>query len=197
VASRFLIFMLVCAPLPGWGQTQPPVGSTPIVNGVLDASIETVRQRLLQWFSGYEFVPEASDYAGLGSHLGPALESIARDSSQDLVRRARAVSAMAYAIDQPTLSFVGALLADEGARPVLRRKAALVLGLRAGEGAVAALASAFGSAIDDVFLREACARALRQLGPAGDETRQRLLIAEKASSVRALLEARKRVGEIP
>jgi len=104
---------------------------------------------------------------------------------------------MVYAADVDTLGFVSALLADGSAPSLLRRKAALVLGERAGADATALLVSAFAAADDDTFVREACARALRRIGPAAYSARERLFIGETAPSVRALLREGKRVGETP
>ncbi len=197
MAGRLLVLLLLGTPLIASAQTRPTPGRSPHTGPVTVGSVDSARATLARWFSGYEFVPKARDYRRLKPHLGGALEALVRDPGLDLVLRARAVSAMVYAADADSHGFVSALLADESAPSLLRRKAALVLGERAGADATASLVSAFTAAYDDVFVREACARALRQLGPGAYAARERLLIGETAPSVRALLRAGKRVGETP
>lgn len=154
----------------------------------------TARDTVRRWFDGFEFVPTAEHYARIGAELGPALIAIAADPAEHPVVRARAVSAMAAATDAATLAHLGALLDDPDAESLLRRKAALALAERRGEAAIDRLAQALTNAPDDVPLREACARALRGLGPAAHATRDALLRGETAPTVRGLLGAEKRIG---
>lgn len=154
----------------------------------------TARDTVRRWFDGFEFVPTAEHYARIGAELGPALIAIAADPAEHPVVRARAVSAMAAATDAATLAHLGALLDDPDAESLLRRKAALALAERMGAGAIDRVVQAHHGAGDDVALREACARALRAIGPAAHPARDALLRTETNPTVRGLLGADKNIG---
>ena len=75
-----------------------------------------------------------------------------------------------------------------------RRKAVLALTERTGTRYLDLVVSAFGSAHGDVPLREACARALRAMGPAADQTRDTLYRATVQPTVKGLLGELKEIG---
>lgn len=191
--TRLLPCLLVFGPVLAWAQVSPsgappaPVVSKPV------PPIAAAKDTLARWFRGYEFVPTAADYQRLGPRLGPALVGLADDAAVALTARARAVSAMTYAHDAATLAHLTQLLEDPAQPSLLRRKAALALGQRAAAAAVSPLVDAFAAGVGDVFLREACARALRGIGGPAYAARETLFATETAPSVRALLREGKQI----
>lgn len=194
---RNAVALLLCASLPSFAQTTPPAGTPALNSAAVHRPDQPAKAILARWFRGYEFVPTDADFARLGPRLGGALRDLAGDPNVDLIARVRAVSAMVYATEPATAQFVAALLADSSAASVLRRKAALVLGERLGPEAIPGLVSAFYGAPDDVYLREACAKALGRLGAASRAVRERLRSAESSPTVRAFLADAKRLGDTP
>lgn len=158
------------------------------------AALDPARETLRRWFDGFEFVPQAHHYRTLGDALGPALLAIATDPAEHPVVQARAISAMVNATDAATADHLAHLLDDPEAPSLLRRKAALALAERAGPAVTDRLVQTLHNAGNDIALREACARALRTLGPAAYSARDALLRTETAPTVRGLLGAEKRIG---
>jgi hypothetical protein len=154
----------------------------------------TARETLRRWFDGFEFVPQAHHYRTLGDALGPALLAIATDPAEHPVVQARAISAMVNATDPATADHLARLLDDPEAPSLLRRKAALAIAERNGAAVTDRLVQTLHNAGNDIALREACARALRSLGPAAYPARDALLRTETAPTVRGLLGAEKRIG---
>ncbi|MCA9538001.1 MAG: HEAT repeat domain-containing protein [Myxococcales bacterium] len=194
--TRILCLMLALGlPLAASAQVAPdnepagPALTPPPVVRPTDA-----RETLRRWFQGFEFVPEEAHFRRLGDGLAPGLLALANDEAQPLTIRARAVSSMIYADDAATGAWLVARLSDPDAPSLLRRKAALAVGERQGAAAIDLLASALINASDDVPLREACARALRGLGPVAYAARDALLKSETAPTVRGLLLDDKRIG---
>jgi len=184
---------------PGTLQAPGPSGAIPAGPRVADAPAPTMdvvaaEAALRGWFDGFEFVPTPTHFARLGPALAPALLKIARDPAAHPAVRARAISSMVHVRDPATANYVAGLLESPDAESVLRRKAAQVIAERQGTAAIDRLASAMVNAADDVFLREACARGLRAIGPASEPARDALLRTETAPSVRGLLLRDKRIG---
>jgi hypothetical protein len=191
--TRLLLCLLVLGP--AWASAQVIPSRAPQAPAVSPPGVDaaSAKRTLASWFRGYEFVPTAADYQRLGPRLGPALVGLAEDTGLALTARARAVSAMTYAHDAATLGHLTGLLDAPSQPSILRRKAALALGQRAAEAAVSPLVDAFAGAGHDVFLREACARALRGIGPPAHAARETLFAIETAPSVRALLREGKQI----
>ena len=150
------------------------------------------RDTVRQWFQGYEFVPTEGHFKRMGEHLGPALAAIALDGKDDLLARARAVSAMVYAPGPVTEAVLVQLAqADES---LLQRKAVEVLALNHGDTHLDLVATVFINASQDLPLREAAARALAHMpGEAALDLRARLHGAEKSPLVKGLLAEHKDV----
>ncbi len=157
------------------------------------AEFDPARRTLEGWFAGFEFVPTGAHYARLGTALGPALVSIAEDRGAHPLVRARAVSAMVYASGRHSEDALVRLLSNADAISLLRRKAVLALVDRSGVRYLDLVVSAF-AATDDVPLREACARALRSLGPAAYAIRDTLFRETNQPTVKALLGETKQIG---
>lgn len=193
--KQLLLMMLCAAPAvaqladrPGRGVDVEPD------RGASAAKTTEARRTLEAWFAGYEFVPTAAHYARLGERLEPALLAIARDPAVHPLVQARAVSAMVHAAGAATEDALVGMLSDPDAASLLRRKAALVLAERSGARYLDLLVSAFGAAGDDVLLREACARALRTIGPPAYAARDTLYRETHQPTVKALLGETKRIG---
>ncbi len=159
-----------------------------------EEAVSRTRRTLEAWFAGYEFVPTDDHFARLGVSIEPALVAIAADSDAHPLVRARAVSAMVHARGLATERAMVALLGHPDAPSLLRRKAVLALTERTGTRYLDLVVSAFGSAHGDVPLREACARALRAMGPAADQTRDTLYRATVQPTVKGLLGELKEIG---
>lgn len=150
-------------------------------------AVAAAQRTLDGWFSGYEFVPRPEHYKRLGEALPYALLALATDPEQDLLKRARAMSSLVYA-PSPAVEAVLVQLAEDAEQPsVLRRKALAALADVYAERHVDLAVSVWATSPDDVLLREACARALRTMGPPAYPAREALLHREKAPTVRALL----------
>jgi hypothetical protein len=152
------------------------------------------KSKLEAWFMGYEFVPTSDHYKALGPALSPALAIIAFDEAAHPLTRARAVSSMVHAPNDYTKNALVRLLEDEKTPSLLQRKAVLVLADLWGAEHLALVVNVFTDARADLGLREACARALRGMGPVAYPERDRLLAMEKSPTVRGLLLLTKRVG---
>lgn len=157
-----------------------------------DPAVGAARDTVRQWFRGYEFVPTEAHFKRIGEHLAPALASIAWDGKEDLLMRARAVSAMVYAPGPVTEAVLVQLAqADES---LLQRKAVEVLALNHGDTHLDLVATVFINASQDLPLREAAARALAHMpGEAALDLRARLHGAEKSPLVKGLLAEHKDV----
>lgn len=171
-----------------------PTAPDPAAPAAPDPPTTTARETLRRWFDGFEFVPQAHHYRTLGDALGPALLAIATDPTEHPVVQARAISAMVNATDAATADHLARLLDDPEAPSLLRRKAALAIAERNGAAVTDRLVQTLHNAGNDIALREACARALRSLGPAAYPARDALLRTETAPTVRGLLGAEKRIG---
>lgn len=169
-----------------------PALATPTAKAVAEA------QRTLDgWFSGYEFVPEEKHYKRLGEALPYALLRMVVDPDLDLLKRARAVSALVYTPGPVVEEVLVRIAEDDGYDSLIRRKALLVLADNYGARHATLAVNVWASAPSDLLLREASARALRDMGPEAYAVREALLFREKAPSVRALLNEEKNVGEAP
>jgi len=177
--------------LPAWAQLADAPG-LPVHGEEIHA-----RRQLEAWFAGFEFVPTAAHFERLGERLEPALVAIATDAAANVLVRARALSSMIYADGAASERVLVALLGDPAAPSILRRKAALVLAERTGDRYLDLLVSAFGAAAGDLPLREACARALRSMGPDAHAARDVLFRQTRAPTVKGLLGETKRIGGAP
>jgi hypothetical protein len=192
---RTSVLLALLAASPAVAQTTAPGGAHlpgPTAPGAPAPDVATARKTLKAWFAGYELVPDEARFRRLGASLGPALRAIAADAHEDVLVRARAVSALVYAPSAETSAAIAALLDDAAAPSLLKRKAVLVLG----DGGVAGLdrvVATFEAARDDLALREACARALRAMGDEALAARATLVTNEQAPTVLALLRADKNV----
>lgn len=155
--------------------------------------VAAAQQTLNSWFAGYEFVPDQSHYKRLGEALPHALRAIVADEDGDLIKRARAVSAMLYAPSPLIEALLVQLVENEAQESLLRRKGLLVLANSYGAEHAPLVYNVWVHSPDDLRLREACAHALRDMGPAGYGTRDSLLRLEKAPTVRAILNRDKTV----
>lgn len=124
-----------------------------------------LRKTVEGMLSGYEFAPNAADWAAVGAGgAGGAAEAaavliqLAEESDSDLVRRARAVSSLAHFPTDKVRARLVAWLSDPRFEPMLRRKAALALGAAFGPAGRPALAAAANDA--DPKVREAVGQAL-------------------------------------
>jgi hypothetical protein len=180
---KILLAALLLGSLSGSAIAQVPTGA-----------LNETRTTLEAWFLGYEFVPTATHYKALGPALGPALTALAFDDTAHLLQRARAVSSMVHAPSDLTEAALVRLVETEGTPSMLQRKAVLALTDVWGAKHLALVVSVFSEARADLRLREACARALRSMGPIAHPARDRLLRLEKAPTVRGLLLETKRVG---
>ena len=129
-----------------------PVLADPAVDARVDALL-----------SGYEYVPTAKDWAGVGEGVQAVLLARAVDATAPLTRRARAVSALVHFPTEAVRKRLEAWLADAKAPPIIRRKAAAVLGAAFAERAGPALRAA--AADPDPLLQEAARRALAPPAP--------------------------------
>ncbi len=192
---RTSVLLALLAASPAVAQTTAPGGAQipgPTAPALPTPTVAAARQSLKAWFAGYELVPDEARFRRLGEALGPALRSIATDAGEDLLVRARAVSALVYAPSTETSAVITALLDDAAAPSLLKRKAVLVLA----EGGIAGLdrvVVVFEAARDDLALREACARALRAMGDEALAARATLVAGERAPTVLALLRGDKNV----
>lgn len=121
--------------------------------------MQAARDTVRQWFQGYEFVPQEAHFKTVGPHLETALASLVLSDAEPLHIRARAVSSLVHAPGE-----IGAralvLVAESRAESLLRRKAVRVLGEVYQERYLDLIVSVYEDAHDDIFLQEACARAL-------------------------------------
>lgn len=161
-----------------------------------DQAVSRARQTIEAWFAGYEFVPTDAHFARLGASLDPALVAIAVDGGAHPLVRARAVSSMVYARGPASERAMVDLVGRPDAPSLLRRKAVLALTARTGARYLDLVVSAFGSAGGDVPFREACARALREMGPVAHGVRDTLYRATAQPTVRGLLGETKQIGGV-
>jgi len=178
-ARLIAVTLLLAAPSVAAAGGPPPATLPPDA-----ATVATLRA----WFAGYEHVPTEADFKRLGDRLAPALVRLAVDDDEDLLVRARAVSAMLNAPGEPTRLANLALLAAPATPSLLRRKAVQVLAAHTGARHQAEILRVYLQAGADLPLREACARAFRRMGPAAYDLRARLLKTETAPIVKALLQ---------
>lgn len=181
------------------GQVRPD-GPGPDLRGTMKPAVQPpaagdapgdeagARATLLALFRGYELVPTEAQLRRLGPALDPALVGIATDVSLPDTTRARAISTMAYGTAPATLAALRSLV-DAGDTPsVLRRKAIRALPWRSTAAEdIHRVEATFLGHPSDIPLREACARALRTAGAAGERSRVVLLEEAAASSVIGLL----------
>lgn len=116
--------------------------------------------------------------------LRAALRRTAADVEEDPVVRGRALTLLARAGDTEAEPILRGLMAA-GTEPFLRRKALESFVILRGATALQEVRLAYETG--DARMREACARALRRLGPAGAELRARLRPVEPDPEVRRLL----------
>lgn len=151
-----------------------------------DPAVGAARETVRQWFRGYEFVPTEVHFKKVGPALGPALASFAWDGKEDLLLRARAVSAMIHAPGPETEAAL--VFVAQSGESLLQRKAVEVLAINHGDQYLDLVATVFINASQDLPLREAAARALATMpGEAALDLRARLHGAEKSPLVRGLL----------
>ncbi|MCA9525844.1 MAG: hypothetical protein KC549_06055 [Myxococcales bacterium] len=170
----------------------------PAVASAEAGTVAEARETVRQWFHGYEFVPEPHHYKRVGPHLAAALIGLALDDGEALFVRARALSAMVNTPGQATEPVLVAFAGADGVESLLRRKVVAVLVANHGAKHMDLVAGIYAGAVDDVPLREACARALAEMpGDGARALRDRLFRAEKSPTVRALLAPPKRLESTP
>lgn len=138
------------------------VALCPVLAAAQAPSAQAARDTVRQWFQGYEFVPQEAHFKRVGPHLEVALAGLALNDAEPLHVRARATSALVYA---PGDAAAHALVtvAESQAESLLRRKAVRVLGEVYQDRYLDLIVSVYEDAHDDIFLQEACARALKAM----------------------------------
>lgn len=135
---------------------------------------------------GFEYVPPTPRPAEVSPSVVAAWRRLAAAPQEDPVMRARALNRLAALGDPADLALVERLLVDRD-EPFLRRKAAAALARLRGPSAQGRLAELLQDATEDPKLREACARALTDLGAAAGPLRRRLAARLPDPTLRALL----------
>ncbi len=149
---------------------------------------EGARSPLLGLLSGYEHAPSAATLRSVGPSAGDELMVIAQDPSLSPTQRAGAVYALGYFPTDTHRAYLAALVKDDRADPMLRRKAVFALGNGWGDDALPLLAEALGQ--PDLQLRAAAARSVGRLGsPAAHTLLRDRLAAEPPGMVRGLIAA--------
>ena len=142
---------------------QAPVQAAPPPEPAAPAPTAEVERML----ASVEEAPPLDAWRALGTGAGAALMALAADPQRDLVQRARAVSALAAFNDAITTVWLGSMLGDARAPPILRRKAAAALAHHGEEGtrALAARVELEGDADLAEAIRRALARSSGDPGP--------------------------------
>lgn len=125
-------------------------------------SAAAARDTLRTWFQGYEFVPQEAHFKRVGPHLEAALAGLALSDAEPLHVRARAISSLVWAPGEAAAHAL-VTVAESTEESLLRRKAVQVLGEVYQDRYLDLVVSVYESARDDVFLQEACARALKAM----------------------------------
>lgn len=153
------------------------------------AARDTVRE----WFQGYEFVPTEAHFKRVGPHLEVALATLALSDAEPLHVRARAISSLVHAPGEAAARAL-VMVAESQAESILRRKAVQVLGAVYQDRYLDLVVSVYESAAGDIYLQEACARALAAMpGQRAIDTRTALHHKAQHPMVRAQLAPPKRI----
>jgi hypothetical protein len=163
------------------------------------AAASSLRARVDARLRAQERPPTPGELAALGPGVDAALVEIAADPAVDLLVRARATSALAYASTPAARNFLERVLVDKGAATeagerLLLRKAALALGWIASTGTPTRLEPLLGHADPEVRIDAALAIGLTRL-PGAQEPLRRRLALEKSDRVRRQIDRQLRLLE--
>lgn len=141
-----------------------------------------LREPVLELLNGYEATATGEDLAKLGDGVTAELMEIADDHTVASSRRGRAITALQHFPEPKVKGFLESHM-DQADKGILRRKAAMSLGVGFGADAVPKLSEHLTD--DDTLVRIAVVQALGMTdAPAAREALQGRLQAEEIESVR-------------
>lgn len=146
--------------------TAHPLRRTLLVVAALCAAMPAMagaqHDAVMDLLNAYEATATADQLKALGEGVDAELMAIADDSGVAPSRRGRAVTALQYFPSETSKNWLATRLVDDAAEAIVRRKAALSLGVVAGAEGVTALTTALSAT--DAQLRIAAAQALGKVG---------------------------------
>lgn len=150
---------------------------------------EALRARVVDLLSGLESSPSAADWSALGLGAEAELLTLAADSTMLPTQRGNALLALGKFPTDRAHTLLVAMLVDDSASAMLRRKACSGLAQGWGAGAVPALSVALAD--DDVQLRQSAAAALAKVSDptAQAALRARLAVESNTSVLRVIEQA--------